>query len=478
MQAMGPETGRCQVRGIADRRRCLFLGAALATCRFASAASSTGPPAATEPAVVEPRSAASQAYDSTGYALNDFFGLRQRLDHDGVCIVPQLIFDDSQDFHGGLREGNSPRMRFDLPIAIDTQKLFGLAGGTLFASYQLEQGGNASRSLVGDAQEFTNSTNSNNRSQLGQLWYEQKLLNGQLRVRVGKEDGNTDFDVLDNGADFLNNSFSTAPTLQLLPSYPENAMAIQAFYEPDGRGPLLGPASLEQGGFYLGGGVFDGSAARGVHTGGYGPAHFLDSENDLFLIAEAGVRYRIRGFGTHLPGKLSVGGWWDTNSFPRLSGNDEKGGNDGVYVTWDQVLYKPPHRAPTPSGQRANNAAEEEQEEFPGALASTFSVSYADPSVNVIDGNAMLGLTYTGPLTRRDKDVLGLGGTAAQFADGARTRNPCELAIEAFYRIRFTHWLSLTPDLQYIVHPSGAGAAPAPLLHDALVGTLRLEMTF
>ena len=417
-------------------------------------------------------------YDTPGYFLNDFFGLRSQLGTHGFAIEPHLIVDDSQNFHGGLREGNSPRVRFDVPISLDMQKLFGLEGGTLFASYQVQHGGNASRSLTGDAQDINNSTDADNRSQWGQLWYEQKLLDGQLRFRVGKEDGNDDFDVLDNGAEFLNNSFSTAPTLALLPSFPENATAIQAFVEPHGRGPLLAPASGGTGGFYFGTAVFDGSQARGVRTGEYGPAHFLNNENDLFLIAETGVRYRLFNGRTHLPGKLSFGGWWDTNTFARLSGSGTQKGNGGWYLTLDQILFKPPHEKPAASGPRANNETEQEQEEFPSALAATFSVNWANPTVNAVDGNLLLGLSYTGLLPGRDLDVLGLGGTIAQFADAARTRDPYELAVETFYRLRFTQWVSLKPDLQYIVHPGGAGVAPAAAIRDALVGTLRLEVNF
>jgi porin len=83
-----------------------------------------------------------------------------------------------------------------------------------------------------------------------------------------------------------------------------------------------------------------------------------------------------------------------------------------------------------------------------------------------------------GMLPGRDIDVFGLGTTYAQFSHGYGTRNDYELAAEMFYRIRFKQWVSLKPDIQYIVQPGSSGFAGEPLRHDALVLTMRLEMSF
>jgi len=46
-----------------------------------------------------------------------------------------------------------------------------------------------------------------------------------------------------------------------------------------------------------------------------------------------------------------------------------------------------------------------------------------------------------------------------------------ELAIESFYKIRFTPWMNVVPDVQYIVHPGGRYS-------NALIGTLQLNLAF
>ena len=48
-----------------------------------------------------------------------------------------------------------------------------------------------------------------------------------------------------------------------------------------------------------------------------------------------------------------------------------------------------------------------------------------------------------------------------------------ETAVEAFYRVPALGFLTLRPDVQLILHPSGD-----PRLGRALVGTLRAELAF
>lgn len=443
-----------------------FAIGALVTLSILNAARADSPPTSAPSAgLTVGTTVADQSFDPSEHLLGDSFKLRSTADAHGIDIEPFLIIDYSKNFMGGLdTSGDSFRERFNLPIQIDTEKLFDLHGGTIFAVYQLQHGGNASHELTGDAQNFAFGTDADGRSQLGQLWYEQKFFDDTVRVRIGKQDGNTDFDVLDNAQDFLNNSFSTSPTLALMPSFPDNGMGVQAFWEP-------------KGGFYLGAGVFDGSGARGIRTGEYGPAHFFDRGDDLFLIAETGKRYKLRIGDRHFPGKLSVGGWWDTNPFERIDGDGTRAGTCGVYLTLDQILWKPRHEQPVPAGP-GEIASQPEEENYPGGIASSFSISWCDPEVNRIDANALAGLTWTGALPSRPIDVWGAGFTTAHFSEDADTRNACETAFETFYRIRFTKFVSLKPDLQYIVHPSGSGIDGGEVICDALVMTMRLEVSF
>jgi porin len=409
-----------------------------------------------------------QAFNPAEHLLGNPFEARRRLADRGITFDPYLIVDYSRNFLGGLNtHSDSFRERFNLPVQLDTERLFGLHGGSFVAIYQLQHGGNASKELTGDAQNFSFGTDADGRSQLGQLWYQQKFgPDDALRLRAGKLDGNSDFDVMDNAQEFLNNSFQTSPTLALMPSFPDTGTGAQLFYEPAG-------------GFYAGAGVFDGSGARGVHTGEYGPKNFFDRPGDLFLIMEVGSHYKLETNGRRWPGKIGVGTWYDTNTFDRLDGHGRTTGTGGAYVTFDQLLWRPYGQRPVPAGPPlATPSAQPQEQEYPGGIAMSASLGWADPLVNAIDGNAVAGFTWTGALPGRAIDVAGVGATYAHFSRGLSTRNDYECAVETFYRARFTEWVSLKPDLQYIVHPSGSGTLDQSRRGDALVFTLRLEVSF
>jgi len=85
-----------------------------------------------------------------------------------------------------------------------------------------------------------------------------------------------------------------------------------------------------------------------------------------------------------------------------------------------------------------------------------------------------VGLVMLGIGGRRAADAAGVMLSFVDLSDapGAGFGGD-ETAIEMFYRFQLTPFLCLKPDVQYIVDPSGDRG-----LADALVGTLRVEVTF
>ena len=80
----------------------------------------------------------------------------------------------------------------------------------------------------------------------------------------------------------------------------------------------------------------------------------------------------------------------------------------------------------------------------------------ADDDVSAIGSHAKIGITWTGAFEGRDDDVLGLLITHANLSDapGAGFRGD-ETVIELLYKVQLTRAISLAPDLQYVVNPSG-----------------------
>ena len=82
-----------------------------------------------------------------------------------------------------------------------------------------------------------------------------------------------------------------------------------------------------------------------------------------------------------------------------------------------------------------------------------------------IDG----GLNYKGLVPTRDSDILGVAIAYGHLRDNAQgvegKSNPgYEIVFEATYQIEVATWLSLQPDLQYVIHPSGTNIANALVL--------------
>jgi porin len=82
--------------------------------------------------------------------------------------------------------------------------------------------------------------------------------------------------------------------------------------------------------------------------------------------------------------------------------------------------------------------------------------------VNQIGGYAGGGLTFTAPFPSRAQDALGLAVAAsrngshyerAQMAAGAPAAG--ETTMELTYLAQLGSWLSVQPDLQYVIHPGG-----------------------
>ena len=371
------------------------------------------------------------------HATGGWFGVREKMAEHGVIVELNLIADYSVNFDGGLHTGDAFRHLLSVGVHLQTERLIGWEGGAFFIGFQTFNGHNGSERLVGDVQGFDN-IDADGFTQISELWYEQVLLGETLRIKVGKVEANSEFAFVEYGGEFLNSSPGFSPTILGFPSYPDQATSVNAFVYP-----------CEW--FYAGAGVYDGATQDGGYgrTGNRGPSTFFGDPADLFLIGEAGLKWG-HGDGER-PGRLGLGVWQHTGSFDRLDGGTESG-TTGFYAVFDQMLW------------RENG----EDEQGVGLFAQ---YGWADPDLSEINHHIGLGFAWAGAIPGRDDDVLGLMGSYVDLSGDAGFSERYELAIELFYKIQSMQWLSLKPDLQYIINPGGEA-------DDALVGTLRLEVTF
>ncbi|MEM6459478.1 MAG: carbohydrate porin [Planctomycetota bacterium] len=408
------------------------------------------PDLVSEPA---PRSATDAAIDARGELAGNWGGVRDELAAAGLTVAAENVLEASAVFAGGVDEDASLRNLFTLGLELDTAPGLGFEGGTFFIQYlsvMAERGGSGD---AGDLQGFSNLENDRSLDVIYELWYEQKLFDERLRIKVGKVDANSEFaavaplQAFSAAGELTHSSAGFVPTILGFPSYPDPATSVNVFVTP-----VRGDA----GELTLGYGFYDGAAAvDGVPTGSRGPSTFFsdDRSDDFFHIAE--LQWSWPTLAGLPDGGLSVGGWYHAGAFPTFAGGTDTG-TAGAYATVQQRLT-------APSGNDAEDG-----------LYVFAQLGVADEDVAEVARLYAAGLVQVGLGSVRPADRLGLYASLAELSEATGAGfDGDELAIEAFYRAQLTPAVYLQPGLQLIVNPGGD-----PALDDALVGQLRLGITF
>ena len=192
-----------------------------------------------------------------------------------------------------------------------------------------------------------------------------------------------------------------------------------------------------------------------MRTGEYGPAQVFKPPADFDLIGELGLRWGAGPGG--LPGRWAVGRWHDVGDFPRLDGQGTRPGTGGAYTVVDATVWR---ADPT--------------DDMDARRHRLRPVLVGRPPLVAITHAAGGGVTWTGPLPGRESDVLGAAAFYGRFAnDTPDVSHAYKLAVEVFYKVQVTPYLSVKPELQYIRHPGGAAGRD-----DAIVGTVRVQVDF
>jgi porin len=168
---------------------------------------------------------------------------------------------------------------------------------------------------------------------------------------------------------------------------------------------------------------------------------------------------------TSLLGTFKIGGWFDTAPDPNA--NSAQPWNYGFYFVADQMLYRVSDSvAPVRDNKDLQTTAASPTNKGLGVFTHIgFSPETSSFMNFYIDG----GLTYKGLIPTRDNDVLGVAVAYGHLnnnpQDNEESSNPgYEIVFEATYQMELTPWLSLQPDLQYVVHPSGTDIPNALVL--------------
>lgn len=312
---------------------------------------------------------------------------------------------------GGRERGTRYLDNLDVTLAIDAERAFGLPGVEFFLYGLYNNGHTFGGELTGDVHGVSNIETGVQAVRLYEAWADWRFGRDRRHsLRIGLYDLNSEFDTTDSGSLFINSAHGVGSDLA----------------DSGRNGPSIFPVTSLA---LRWRGTFDEwTAQAAVFDGVPGdPAHpkrtavRFDHGDGALLIGEvhrSGARVR----------KAGIGAWYYTSRFPDLQARDTNGapvmrrGSHGVYGLIDVRLA-------------GDGSAPERQ------LTGFLRIGTADSAVNEINRYVGAGLAWRGI------------GLAYAHAHAVAPHRGVEENIELTWRIAVTDWLTLQPDIQYILNP-------------------------
>jgi porin len=355
------------------------------------------------------------------YLTGDWLGARSNLADHGVTVTALFISDAFGNVVGGRRRGFADYNLVAGDLLLDTDKLFGLAGGEFHAGVAGNFGVRLSRSFVGNGFPVQLADVADTNARLTYLSYTQSLFDDRLSIRVGRLTINSVY-----GEEFLGSEYFKAFTSVGIDLVPLGLFlnAPGAFGYPDTTwGARVKVEPVQQ--FYAMVGAYNGDPRLKDGT-----RHGVDfsMRGPLFLIGEMGVRRNYGKDADGLSGNLKLGSYYDAARY-------------GFYVVGDHELLR---------------FGESKQGRHLGAFGALTFTPNRDANVVPVFFDA--GLVLYGPASGRPKDSVGFA-----VAYGYYRTASFEMTLEWTYGLRLVSGLLLQPDVQYILHPRGEVAIPNAL---------------
>ena len=387
----------------------------------------------------------------------DWGGLRHQLEEDGVKFTGDYSGETAYNAHGGLHRSARYSQNIKLGVQFDLSKLYGLEnGGKVQLTINDRRGNSASEDLVGNRLPIQENYGGLY-TRLTELSYERDLSRA-VNLKLGYMAMGNDVGGLDSGilCNFMNAGFCGHPLNMSGGSgwtnYPNAHLGARVKYSfaPDWQLRIaafnVDPES-------------NGNSSRAWHLT---PKHTTGTVVPIELV------YKLQG---ELPGEYKLGWYYDSSDVQRIGSNKEESGRSGHYLLVDQAVWNDP----ASEGRSLHLFG---QASAASSAASPFTKWYG------------AGVVLYKPFEGRPKDSLALGyGRAVPnprsrevqennaLANGQDYPNldSGEQLIELSYGYQATPWLTLRPDLQYVIEP---GAFSGQDIDNALLLGLQVKASF
>jgi porin len=372
-----------------------------------------------------------QPNPETRTLTRDWFGFGDKLREHGVTTTLNFWITYQGNVTGGLSKDHAANGLYWFGNHFDLERLVGLPGGS---AYFLVEGGwsEGINKSVGSIMNVNGTAIGDEPIGVTRLWYDQDLLGGRLRFRLGKIDVTTEnFEFHGRSVAFDAMAYANTPRTQFLDSGLVNNASVP--FPAAGLTGMLIAEPVER--WYVAAAAFD----RQSDSFDWSYSNAFD---DWMVMAETGIVAPLRRCS--LTGHYYVGYWYST--FPNAPDGQ------GLYLGVAQELYREPDSADQGLGVFAR-------------------YGYGYRSVDGIQHYWSLGVQYQGLIPGREYDTLSMGWAQVFLSDSSAT-TASEGALELYYRARLTSWLHMSAHMQYIENP-GTGDAD-----DALTLGIRGQVTF
>jgi porin len=368
----------------------------------------------------------------------DWAGFRTELSRLGITPTASYTVQLLGNPSGGQSRGFTYAGTLQASIFLDLHKLLRIPGLSFNVGGAWSTGKNLSADYIGNS--FTvqgaygSPGNGTNNLTLGETYLQQQLFNNSLVIAVGRLAPANIFATMPVLNNYLNIGTNPGPgalgindaTFTLYP--PGVEWGVQAIYNITSS-------------FQMAAGVFNTNQSSA--GGAKGGLDFALQQGNRGALSVVQLNYLVNHAArdTGLPGQYSFGGYYDSNRFSSLRiPNSTESGTYSVYGMFQQMVY------------RDGEAGSQKGVTIWGETALA-----PKSSVNTMPYFVGGGLSYQGLIPGRDNDIASAGVIYGAFSRYI-PRTTAETVIEINYQITFSRWLSITPDIQYVIRPSGSSA--------------------
>jgi porin len=362
------------------------------------------------------------------------------------AISLQIVYtaDVWSNAKGGIKTGTRYLDNLDVMLNADLDAAIGLPNTSLFVYGLYNNGNSFTGDLAGDAQGISNIETGTRAAKLYEAWAQYDF-SDKASVRVGLYDLNSEFDTLESAGLFMGSAHGIGTDIAQSgengPSiFPSTSLAARIDYKPSDKITLRAavldgvpgdPANPKRTAIKLGGG--DGAliVAEAVY------------DNGMSKVIGGYWRFTA-AFENRLASSLPT-----SQVFQR--------GNDGFYLRGEHWFFK---------------------DEADRGLRGFARLGFADGKFNDFSRFYGAGLVYTGPFKIRPEDQLGLAVAVVDASNDFRTLalagggiTDREVALELTYRAQLAKYLTVQPNIQYVINPG-----LDPNLSDVLAFGLRAEL--